>query len=143
MGVDTLGHTADPLPQIQLVGALIQQYAAALARPSRTPIAGIVVCLGAIPIRDQPVGTANGAVLAGAHKLPHRAVNMVGALIKHHGKYHIVLLGFLVHLLHLLGIHARGFFHQHMQAVLHTSDSVLRVVIVGHCHDHSITQAAV
>src|SRR5690606_29941413 len=51
-------HAGDPRPQIQLMGALVDQHAAAFPGPCRPPAAGIVITLRAVPACDDPVGAA-------------------------------------------------------------------------------------
>ena len=75
------GHTEKPLQQIQLVGALVQQHTAALARPSGPPGAGIVIRLAAIPVGDGPAHALDGAHFAGINDLLQAAVEAVGALL--------------------------------------------------------------
>ena len=46
-----------PLHQIQLMRALVQQHTAAFARPRCAPCAGIVIELRAVPVGDNPIDT--------------------------------------------------------------------------------------
>ena len=92
MSFDLFGHTAYPLPQIELVGALIEQDAAALARPCCTPVARIIICLRTVPVGYYPVGTAYIAVLTALYKLTHFAINAVCTLIEHHTEHYIRML---------------------------------------------------
>ena len=142
MGMDLDGHAADPLPQIQLVGALVHQNTATLTGPGGPPIAGIVISLGAIPVGDEPVGTADLAVLAGLDQLTHFPVDGVGSLVEHHAEYHIVFLGFLVHPAHLLGIHTGRFFHQHMDPLFHAGHGILGMIVVGNRNNAGIDHSA-
>src|SRR5690606_37205589 len=63
-------HPADPLPQVELVGRLVDQHAAALAAPGRAPGALLVVDLRPVPGGDQPAGAADRPDLAGVGDLP-------------------------------------------------------------------------
>ena len=47
-------HPHDPLPDVQVVGALVQQHAASLPVPGGPPVAGIIVGLRPIPVVDDP-----------------------------------------------------------------------------------------
>ena len=49
-------HAADPLPQVEVVRALVGQHAAALAGPRGAPAAGVIVTLGPEPGGDDVVG---------------------------------------------------------------------------------------
>src|SRR5699024_1541228 len=86
---DPAWHSADPLDQIQIVRALVQQYAAAFSVPGSPPAAGIVIALGPVPVCDDPVDSADGAQLPALYHIVHSPVNAVGSLVKHHGKDHI------------------------------------------------------
>ena len=98
MAFDLYRQTAYPLPQIQLVGALVQKNSSALTRPGCTPVSRIIVCLRAVPVGDYPVGAADLSVNAGLHKLTHFAIYAVGTLIEHHAENCVrVLFGFFVH----------------------------------------------
>ena len=137
-------QAADPLPQVQLVGALVQKHAAALAGPGGAPAALIEIALGTVPVRDDPVGAADAAVLAGLHQLPHLAVDAVGALVEHQAEHHLrVLVRHLIHLPHLLGVYAGGLFHHHVDGALHALDGQPGVVVVGHGDDARVHEAAV
>ena len=115
-------HAAQPLQKIQLVGALIQQHAAALASPGGAPGPGIVVQLAAIPVGDGPGHALHGAQLAAVQDLLHFAVNAVGALVEHQREGLAAFPGSFQHRLHLLGVHSHGLFAQHMQAVAQRMD---------------------
>ena len=144
MRMDLDWHAADPLPQVQLMGALIQQHAAAFPCPGSTPCAGIIISLGAVPVGNDPVRTANTAVLAGIHQLLHLAVDVVRALIKHHAVDDIgVLFCSFVHFHDLLGVNACRLFHHHMNAPLHARYSQPGMIIVRYGNDTGIDQAAV
>ena len=80
------GHSADPLQQIQIVGTLVQQYAAPFSVPGGAPSAGIVVSLAAIPVCNQPAHALQCAVLSALDDFMHLAVDAVGALIEHHAE---------------------------------------------------------
>ena len=57
-------HAGQPLQQVEVVRALVEQHAAALALPGGAPAAGGVVGLGAEPVGDDPVDAADLAQLA-------------------------------------------------------------------------------
>ena len=141
---DVDGHAADPLPQIQLMGALVQQNTAAFSCPGSTPITGIVIRLAAIPVGDQPVGAANASVFSGVYKFTHFAVDAVGSLVEHQTKYDLRVLGcFFVHFTDLLGIDTGRFFHHDMNAAFHTFDGEGGVVIVRRANKAGVNKSAV
>ena len=136
------GHAADPLPQVEVVRALVQQNAAAFAFPRRAPRAGIVVALGAEPVGDDPVGAADRAHFTAGNDFLHLAVHAVGALVEHDGECLVGLRRHLVHLPHGLGIHARGLLADHVQIVRQRGNHQRRMQIVGRGHQHRVHQSA-
>lgn len=60
----------------------------------------------------------DGAQLPAVHQLFHFPVYMVGTLVEHHTEHHARPLGGLVHLPHLLGVHARRLLHHDVQPAL-------------------------
>ena len=135
-GADPDGQAAEPLEQVQLMGALVQQDAAALAGPGGPPSAGVIVALGAVPVRDQPGDALEGPELAAVDHFLELAVNAVGPLVEHHreGQFRMAV-GLLVHLPDLEGVDAGRLFDQDVQAVPHGVDGQRGVLIVGHA-DH-------
>lgn len=69
VSADAFREAEHPLEEIEVVRALVEQHAAALAGPSRAPAAGAVVGLGAEPICDDPIHAADFAELAGADEV--------------------------------------------------------------------------
>ncbi len=136
-------HSAYPLPQIELVRALIEQHSAALPRPRRAPCARIVVCLRSVPIRDKPARAAYLPVAPAAHKLFHFPVNMVGALVEHHSEYHSGSRRRFVHLSHLLRVNSRRLFHHNMDMSLKALFCVPGVVVMRHSHKRRVYQSGI
>ncbi len=85
-GRDGTRHAADPLQQVQLMGALIEQDAAAFALPGRPPGAGIIISLGAKPCGNDPVDAAEGTNFTGGNQPFKFFVNGLGALVEHSGE---------------------------------------------------------
>ena len=135
-------HAADPLPQIQIVRALVEQHAAPFARPCGAPAAGIIIGLRPIPVGDQPVGAFDRTHLARSNDLLHFAVNMIGALIKHHGKHTVRFCRHLIHAADLFCIHAGRLFAHDMQVILHRLDRQTRVIVMRHRNMHRVHQSA-
>ena len=131
-------HAAKPLPQIQLVGALVEHDAAAFARPRGAPCAGIVVLLGTEPVRNDPAHAFHFAVAAVLHQLAYLAENAVCALVEHDCVCLVAVLCDLDQLVDLLCIDARGLFAHHMDAVLQRLDADRRMEIVGRGDDHRV-----
>ena len=141
--LDLFRHTADPLPQIEVVRTLIEQHAAALAAPGRPPGTRIVIRLRTVPVGDDPACAANLAVVAALHQLAHLAVDAVCALVEHHTEHDIALFCDGVHRLDLLCIHAGGLFAHDVDALLHSFHRQRRVEIVRSRDDDRIHKAAV
>ena len=83
MGADAHGHAENPLEKIEVMRALVEKDAAALAGPGGAPAAGGVVGLGAKPVGDDPIYTADLAEFAGADEIADFLVIRVGALVEH------------------------------------------------------------
>ena len=63
------GHSAEPLQDIELMEALVEEHAATLALPRRAPTATGVVGLGAEPVGDDPVDADDLAEFASVDQL--------------------------------------------------------------------------
>ena len=83
LGEDRLRHAADPLPQVELVGCLVDQHAAALPAPGGPPGGLVVVALRPPPGGDDPAGVADRADLAVVDDLLDPLVQRVVALVEH------------------------------------------------------------
>ena len=140
---DAAGHSADPLDQIQIVGALVQQYAAAFTVPSGAPGAGIIIGLGAVPVGDDPVYPLNCTQFSAVHQLVHLTVYAVGALVKHHAKHLAALFSGLVHFPHCQGVHTGRLFAHDVQSLFKGADSQRGVLVVRYCNEHRVADAAV
>ena len=125
------GHTAQPLEQIQLMRALVDQHAAAFSGPGASPSALIVISLRTVPVRDYPVYTLDTAQPAAFDEFLCETVQLVGALVIHYAEYEF---GFgsrdLVHLSDRLRIHARGFFDKCVQPFFQRVDGDYGVIVV-------------
>ena len=110
-----LRHTADPLPQVKIVGRLVQQHAAALARPGGTPRTGIIVMLGAIPVCDDPHRPLELPELPTLHDGPRLGEQRVRALVQHQGKHFAAGFCLCTQCLCDRKADVQRFFHQHMQ----------------------------
>src|SRR5690606_1385582 len=83
VGAQRHGQAEHPLEKVEVVRALVEQHAAALAAPGRAPAAGGVVGLGAEPICDDPVDATDFAELAALDEVADLDVVVVGALVEH------------------------------------------------------------
>ena len=137
------GHTGYPLPQIELMRALVEQHAAALAAPGRAPSAGIIICLRAIPVGDEPVEAVQPAVFAALHDFAQLDIHGIRPLIEHQREHFVALRCDFVHFANLLCINARGLFAEHMDAVSQTVFDYRRVRIVRRCDYNSVDLARV
>ena len=68
------GQSTNPLQQIQLMGALVQQNTAAFTCPSSTPCTGIIINLGTIPVSNNPVYTLDCSQFATVYQFMHFAI---------------------------------------------------------------------
>ena len=138
MCLNLYGHAADPLPQIQIVRALIQKDATAFSTPGCTPSTRIIIRLRTIPVCNNPVRTPDRAIFAALHKLTHLSINVVCSLIEHHAKNHIGFLCTAIHLTNLLCIHARRLLNHYMETLFHRSNRIFRMVIMRNSHNNCI-----
>ena len=111
--------------------ALIQENAAALAVPGRLPACCVIIGLGAVPVRDDPVHALHRAKLAALDHFVQLAIHAVGALVEHDREGLIALCSNLVHLADLLRINACGLFTDGMHAMGQRVDHKLRMKIMG------------
>ena len=137
-GVHLIRHAADPLQQVELVRALVQQHAAAFALPRGPPAARIVIILRAEPVGDDPVHAADLADRPALDEVVHADVQRVGALVVHHGEQAPALFGGGVHLLDLLCVHPRGLFAHDVQALAQRADGQRRVAVMRHGDDDGV-----
>ena len=137
------GHPADPLQQVEVVRALVEQHTAAFTGPGRSPCARIIVRLGTVPAGDDPVDPFDLAVFSALDQFPHFAEDAVGALVEHHGKGHIAFCSNFVHLPDRFCVDAGGFFAHDVQSLFHRLDGQDRVLIVGCCDDDGVAEPAV
>ena len=145
-GVDARRLADEPAEQVEVVRALVEQDAAALAFPCRAPAAGVVVGLGAVPVGDSPTHAeqvADRAVGAQAFDVLPLGES---ALLEHAGKDEIGVLlarGFVVvdGLLRFECCHSQGLFNKHMQPALKRELGKLRVSGVRRGDEHGIDRA--
>ena len=136
-------HAEDPLPQVKLMWALVQQHAAAFACPRRTPRAAVVVCLRAVPVRDDPNAAFQFAQLAALHDLAHFLELRVRALIVHDAEHLARFFRGRIHFLHLLRVNAGRLLRQHVLALFKSIDRNGGVEVMRCRHDHRVTHTAV
>ena len=93
-GGDAVGHQAvdDELDEIEVVRALVDEYAAAFAAPGRPPAARGVVGPGAKPVGDQPGDAGDFAEFAGLHKLAEFLIHGIAALVEHDAEFEVGVL---------------------------------------------------
>src|SRR6202007_340837 len=63
-------HPKNPLENIQVVWALVEQQPAPLACPGSSPVTRLVVRFSPEPVSNRPVHTSDRSKIAGAHQLP-------------------------------------------------------------------------
>ena len=137
------GHAGYPLPQVELMRALVEQDAAALAAPGCAPSAGIIICLRAVPVGDEPVEAMQLAVFAALHDFAQLDIHGICPLIEHQREHFVALRGDFVHFANLLCIDTCGLFAEHMDAVGQTVFDYRRVRIVRRCDYNSVDLARV
>ena len=138
MCLNAHGHSADPLPQVQIVRALVQKNASAFSTPGRAPGSGIIICLRAVPVGNDPIRTPNAAVRTALYQLAHFPINVIRPLIKHHAENYVGFSGTLIHLPDLLRIYARRLFHHHVKSLFHGRNCKSRVVVMRDRHKHRV-----
>ena len=136
------GHTANPLPQVKVVGALVQKNAAAFTVPSGTPCTGIVVVLTAIPIGNNPVGTFDLTQSAAFYQFFHFAIHGSGALVKHNTEFFVAFCGNFVHFTNGFGVNPCGFFTHHMITGLQAFNNQPGMVVVRGGNQNSVANVS-
>ena len=79
-------HSGYPLQKIELVRTLIEQYAAALARPGCAPRSAVVITLRAVPVGYNPIEAFKLAYFSVFYHIAKHDMRGIGALIEHYGK---------------------------------------------------------
>ncbi len=140
-GAHAYRHAAQPLQEVEIMRALVQQHAAALALPGGTPPPAIVVELRAEPVGDHPVHTHEIAQLAILDQLPHLTVVAVRALVEHRREYE-ALVGVRGDQALRIGLVDRDrLLNQQVLAALEGLDAHRGVGIVGGGDEHGINVA--
>ena len=139
-GAHPHGQPTEPLQQIQLMRALIEQHTAALAIPRCAPRPGIVVALRAIPVRHNPDHALDFAQCAAVNQRLRLAVDAVRALVEHHAEGQFgMLIRLRDHVPHLQGVHARRLFAQDMLSMAERLNRQRRMLIMRRCNQHRVT----
>ena len=132
-------HAEKPLEQVKIVGALIEQDAAAFALPGGAPAARRVVCFGPVPRRDDPADPLQVPQLASIKELlellegrartqlKHRRENLAAALLVRGNEALTVRL-----------VDRDGLLNQDVQALLEGVNADRRVVVVRRRDDDSV-----
>lgn len=77
------GHAKDPLEQIEIVRALIEQHSAAFPLPCGTPSTRGIVGMCAEPIGDDPVDALNFSQLSSLNHAADLLINGIRSLVEH------------------------------------------------------------
>ena len=141
VGADAFRETEHPLEEIEVVRALVEQHAAALAGPSRAPAAGAVVGLGAEPICDDPIHAADFAELAGADEVADFLVIEVGALVEHRREdlFFVLVRGVEAQGVGL--VDGDGFLDHHVEAGLKCEDAERGMLVMRGRDDQRVDEA--
>ena len=119
--------------------ALVGQDAAALAAPGGAPVAGIVVVLGAVPVGDDPVDTADLAKVAGLNQVLDLDVRVTGALVQHDALHKLRMLGALrKKTLRVSLVDAQGLLDVEVHPVVHGHDRQVGMLEVGNLNHHKV-----
>ena len=137
-GPHALRHSADPLPQVEIVRTLVGQHATALAGPSRPPAARIVVALGAEPVVDDVNRALNRSQFTGFDERLQLLVLVARALVEHHAKDPVAFGRGFVHLANLARIDPGRLLAHCMQAIFERLDHQRRMEVVGSGDDYSV-----
>ena len=136
------GMPQQPLHGVQVVQALVEQHAAALALPGGAPAAAGVVGLGAEPVGDDPAHAHDLAQFAALDELLDLQVARLGAQLEHAGEN---LLGILLvrgdQPLGVGFVRGDGLLHHHVQALLQRGDAQRGVLVMRRGDDHRVHQA--
>ncbi len=133
------GHAEEPLEEIEIMGTLIEQDAAAFAGPGGPPSPAGIVGGGAKPISDDPIDAPDFAQFARLDERADFPVKRVRPLIEHGGKDLAAapLVGgdeFFAILL----VDGNRFLNQHMQAVFERVDSNGGMGEMGSGDEHGV-----
>lgn len=120
---DLVGHAEEPLIEVEVMGALVEEDAAAFAFPCGAPAAGSVVGFGAEPVGAVPEDAADGAEFAVGDETLDLLVDGVGAELEHGAED---LLGALVggdETFAVGFVDGEGFFDHDMEAGVERGDA--------------------
>ena len=109
-------HAGDPLPEIEIVGALIHQHTAAFPFPGRAPRSGIIVELRPVPVRDRPLKAHELSERSRLHLPAELGIQRIGSLIIHDAEHDAAPLRLPVLLLHAQYIDALRLLRQNMNS---------------------------
>ena len=127
-------HSNHPLNQVQLMGTLIKEYAAAFAVPSCTPTTRIIIGLCAIPIGDNPIHPFHVTNSARNNNFTHLSIQAIRALIKHHCKQRLRFIRHCIHFFDLFCINTRRLFANRRNTFLQCLNYQSRMIIVRNSH---------
>ena len=134
----TLRHSHHPLPDVQIMRALIHQNTAALSSPGCSPGAGIIISLRAVPVRDCPAKTDQFAKLSLLKASSQLCKKRIRPLVVHNPVNASALLCRPVDLFRCCSINSFRLLCQHMEPLL---QSLLRnhgMHRVRSCNQNSI-----
>ena len=117
-------HADDPLQCVELVEALVEQHAAALALPCGAPVAALIIRLGPEPVGHDPNHANQVAQFAALYQFANLLVARLDAHLEHAGERQLrPCFGGGDEALGVGLVRGDRFFHHHMQAGLERGDA--------------------
>lgn len=135
-------EVGDPVEEVEVVGALVDEDAAAFAFPGGAPFTGGVVGVGAEPVGDGPGDAGDGAELAVAEEVADFLIERVGALVEHEGELEVGMFG-APGVDEMLGggeVGGEGFFGEDVEVVFEGGERVGDVGGMGAAEDDGVAE---
>ena len=118
--------------------ALVQEDAAAFTGPGRAPGSGIVIFLGSVPVRHNPVHPLDFSEFTGGEDIVDSPVHAVGSLVEHECEGFPGFAGHFTHMPCSPGGYGSRFFTQHMFSVFHGGYSQFFMSVMRYADQHSV-----
>ena len=93
-------HSHHPLPDIQIVRRLIEQYAASFSIPGSSPSGRLIISLGPIPIADDPAKSFDISQHPNVQIIFKGAKKLACPLVEHYSKSLATIMCICIHYLY-------------------------------------------